>query len=70
MGKQNQTTRKKVILASNMSQLTLAEQEEVWQLSRYNDVYERDINGVLWQVLDLTDDQDQDQDQDQDSHAT
>lgn len=48
----------KIILeGKTMSQMTPAEQEAVWTLSRYNEVYERDINGSLWRVLDLTNDE-------------
>lgn len=37
--------------------MTKERQEEVWRLSRTNEVYIRDVNGELWQVLDLTNDQ-------------
>lgn len=37
-----------------MHDMTEEEQEEIWKLSRTNDVFEKDINGDLWQVLDLS----------------
>ncbi len=37
-----------------MRDMTLDEQEEVWRLSKDNDVFESDINGDLWQVIDLS----------------
>lgn len=54
----------KVILkGKDMSHMTLCEQEEVWRLSRANDVFEEDCNGVLWQVLDCTDDETSEEDE-------
>ena len=37
-----------------MALLTLEQQEEIWTLSRTCDVFEKDINGELWQVIDMT----------------
>lgn len=41
-----------IILDKPMSQMTLAEQEEVWRMSRTDEVFELDVNGELWQVVD------------------
>lgn len=46
--------RKRIVLNRPMELLSVAEQEQVWQLSRDHDVYIRDVNGLLWTVLDLT----------------
>lgn len=43
-----------IIIERNMSQLSLDEQEKVWILSRTNNVFEKDCNGELWQILDCT----------------
>lgn len=47
--------RQKIVIETPMTSLSLEQQEEIWRLSRTNDVFEKDVNGVLWQVLDLTD---------------
>ena len=47
----------RIIIETPMSLLTEAQQEEIWTLSRTCDVYEKDINGNLWQVLDMSDGQ-------------
>lgn len=43
----------KIVIETPMSQLTTEKQEEVWQLSHNNEVYEKDINGTLWRIMDL-----------------
>ncbi len=43
-----------IIEGKSMHDMTKAEQEEIWKLSKTNDVFEKDINGDLWQVLDLS----------------
>lgn len=50
--------RPKIVIETPMALLTLEQQEEIWTLSRTCDVYEKDVNGVLWQVLDLSDGKD------------
>ena len=44
----------KVILNMPMELMGKEQQEEVWRLSREKEVFIRDVNGSLWQVLDLT----------------
>ncbi len=46
--------RPRIIIKKSMRDMTLDEQEEVWRLSKDNDVFESDINGDLWQVIDLS----------------
>jgi hypothetical protein len=45
-----------IIIQKPMESMTLEEQEEVWKLSRTDDVFVEDVNGVCWQVLDCTED--------------
>lgn len=47
----------KIVIKENMSQLNEKQQEEIWKLSRTNEVFEEDVNGVLWRILDLTNDE-------------
>jgi ribosomal protein L16/L10AE len=43
-----------IILNEPIELMTTSQQEEIWVLSRTNEVYVRDVNGELFQVLDLT----------------
>lgn len=49
----------RIIVETPMALLTLEQQEEVWRLSRTNDVFEKDINGELWQVIDMSNGQEE-----------
>ena len=49
----------RVIIETPMALMTQAQQEEIWTLSRTCDVFEKDINGNLWQVLDMSDGQEE-----------
>lgn len=52
-------TRQRIIIDTPMASLSLEEQERIWRLSRENDVFERDVNGELWQVIDLSNDKEE-----------
>jgi hypothetical protein len=47
-----------IIIDKPMQSMTIAEQEEIWQLSRINEVFVEDVNGELWQILDCTESSD------------
>ena len=46
--------RRVIIEGTDMNHMTPEEQEKWWKLSRTCDVFERDVNGILWQILDCT----------------
>lgn len=46
--------RLRIVIDGSMRDMTSAQQEEVWRLTRTFDVFEKDVNGVLWQILDLS----------------
>jgi hypothetical protein len=43
-----------IIIDTPLEALPADEQEQIWRASRTHEVFVRDANGELWQVLDLT----------------
>lgn len=52
--------RPKIILSQPIESMTEQDQNMVFDLAHNNDVYVKDANGALWQVLDIRDYNNQD----------